>query len=364
MNYSYPMEQHTTPLCSCHREHNAHMVDFCGWSMPLHYGSQVQEHHAVRQQAGMFDVSHMHVFELQGPSAEADLQRLLANDVAKLKPGGAQYSLLLNDQGGIIDDLIVYKFDHERYRLVSNACTKEQVCAWLQARGVDYITCESLAVVAVQGPRAIAAITSWQPELAAPLAACAPFNFVNLGEMLIARTGYTGEDGVEIMLPAEQAGALWQAMLNLDVAPCGLGARDTLRLEAGMCLSGTDMNDQCLPQQANLGWVVDYADKARDFFGRQACEQANVSDCLIGLMLTGSGVMRHGQAVMVNDKAIGEITSGGFSPTLACSIALARVDKAQLYADMSVLIRQRSQSVRPLRPPFVKSGKKVLRFIE
>ena len=269
-----------TILYDTHKAMGGRMVPFGGWDMPLHYGSQLEEHHQVRRDAGMFDVSHMTVVDLQGPGAQALLCRLLANDVARLKlVGKALYACMLNSAGGVIDDLIVYYLRDDWYRMVVNAATTDKDLAWLeqQRQGFDLsITARrDLAMLAVQGP---AARSKTLPLLSSPLqsagAQLKPFTAAVDGEWLLARTGYTGEDGFEIMLPQDQAVDFWKSLVGAGVAPCGLGARDTLRLEAGMNLYGADMDEQISPLESGLAWTIAWEPMERDFIGRSALEAA------------------------------------------------------------------------------------------
>ncbi len=352
-----------TPLYEQHVAAGARMVDFGGWAMPLHYGSQIDEHHAVRTAAGMFDVSHMTVVDVSGADSKAYLARLLANDVARLRaPGKGLYSCMLNADGGVIDDLIVYWQGDGNYRLVVNAATRDQDLAWMRqaADGVDVQLVEraDLAMLAVQGPQARAMAAALLPggigEAALQLDS---FESLQNGDVFIARTGYTGEDGWEIVLPPAAALTLWAALADAGVAPCGLGARDTLRLEAGLNLYGQDMTTATTPLESNLAWTVAWEPADRAFTGRAALEQqraAGVPHALVGLVLTGRGVMRAGQVVQTS-AGPGEITSGGFSPTMQQSIALARVP-AGCAADCEIEIRKNRVPAMIVRPPFVRNG--------
>ena len=354
-----------TPLHAAHLDAGARMAPFAGWHMPVAYGSQIDEHHAVRRAAGMFDVSHMTIVDAAGPDATAYLQRLLANDVARLdrrRGGGgctALYSCMLNERGGILDDLIVYRLGDDSYRLVVNAATRDKDLAWLagQAGGfqVDLSERQELAMIAVQGPAGREAVAPLAPGTA-DVGALAPFAAVRTDGWLLARTGYTGEDGLEIMLPARQAPELWRALRERDVLPCGLGARDTLRLEAGMNLYGQDMDETVTPLECGLGWTVDFGGD-RAFVGRRALQQrldAGATETQAGLILQGRGVLRSGYPV---ESAAGEgvVTSGTFSPTLGRAIALARVP-AGTGNPCHVFIRGRKLPVRVVKPPFVRNG--------
>lgn len=350
-----------TPLYARHLALGAKMVDFGGWDMPLHYGSQLQEHHQVRTAAGLFDVSHMTIVDFPDPAATCTLLRyLLANDVARLYPGKALYACLLNEAGGVIDDLIVYDRGENGYRLVLNAATRDKDLAWIApiARRFNAAWRErdDLAMLAVQGPEALAKLdAALGTDTAAVVRASRRFHAVESGGLFIARTGYTGEDGVEILPPAAEASALWDRLLAAGVAPCGLGARDTLRLEAGMSLYGSDMDETTTPLVSGLGWTVAWQPADRDFIGRAALEQqrtAGVPQTFIGLMLEERGVLRSHQTVYDSDHAIGVTTSGAFSPTLNRGIALARVtvgvgDHAQ------VEVRGKRLSARVVKPPFI-----------
>jgi aminomethyltransferase len=352
-----------TALFETHRDMGAKLVDFAGWEMPIHYGSQLEEHHHVRRDAGMFDVSHMTIVDLSGPRCREFLRHLLANDVAKLTvPGKALYTCMLNEQGGIIDDLIVYFFDEVNFRLVVNAATRAKDLAWIEkhaaAFDVRVTERDDLAMIAVQGPQAREkAIACLDPALAEAARELKRFHAVRSGEWLVARTGYTGEDGFEIMLPGERAPALWQALAAGGVAPCGLGARDTLRLEAGLNLYGSDMDETTSPLESNLAWTIAWAPPEREFVGRKSLEgqrAAGVERRLTGLLLTGRGVLRGHQRV-VTAVGDGETTSGSYAPTLEGSIALARLPAAA-EGSCQVQIRDRLVEAMIVEPPFVRDG--------
>lgn len=360
---------HKTALYSTHQAGGGKLVDFGGWDMPLHYGSQMEEHHKVRQDAGMFDVSHMTIVDIQGADAKAYLQKLLANDVARIEsiPGKALYSAMLNETGGVIDDLIVYNMEGW-FRTVVNCGTRDKDLAWMaqQAEGfaVTINERQDLSIVAVQGPNAIAKASA---ALAAEQAAVVPdlsvFQGASAGDWFIARTGYTGEDGLEIMVPNEQAEAFWTALTAQGVAPCGLAARDTLRLEAGMNLYGNDMDDGVSPLTANMGWTIAWEPQDRDFIGRSALQQQKadgVSEKLVGLVLESKGVLRAHQKVIVEGlEQTGEITSGTFSPTLGYSVALARVP-AGIGEHCLVEMRNKQIPVKVVKPCFVRNGKPLI----
>ena len=356
-----------TPLYATHVANGAKIVDFGGWDMPLHYGSQVREHHAVRRDAGMFDVSHMTVVDITGDS-RGYLRRLLANDAAKLKkPGKALYSPMLNPQGGVVDDLIVYYMrDGDEgcdgwHRMVVNAATRDKDMAWLhgQTEGfeVELREREDVAMIAVQGPNARAKTREALGEIIEPAMALKPFFAAECSDYFVGRTGYTGEDGFEIMVPAAEADAVFDRLKAVGVAPAGLGARDTLRLEAGMNLYGADMDETTSPWISGLGWTVALEPEDRNFVGRAALEAeraAGIEQKLVGLVLEGKGVLRNHQKV-VCAVGEGEITSGSFSPTLGVAIALARVPVACGDA-CHVEIRGKRQPARVVKPVFVRNG--------
>ena len=353
-----------TPLYDQHLALGAKMVDFGGWDMPLHYGSQVEEHHQVRRDCGVFDVSHMTVVDVSGEQARDYLQRLLANDVARLKSTGrALYSAMLNERGGVIDDLIVYLTDWG-YRLVVNASTRDKDLAWMQAQAAGFAVevreRPELAKLAIQGPHARARTSELVSQARAGLIHdLKPFQGMADGDWFIGRTGYTGEDGLEIILPAEQAPDFLSELVGAGIPPIGLGARDTLRLEAGLNLYGQDMTEDVSPLAANMGWTVAWEPAERDFVGRAALEQQRAqSDLpkLVGLVLEERGVLRAHQVVRVNGVGDGEITSGSFSPTLGKSIALARVP-AGTAERAEVEIRGKWYPVRVVQPTFVRHGK-------
>jgi aminomethyltransferase len=353
-----------TPLYDTHLIHGAKIVDFGGWDMPLHYGSQIGEHHLVRRAAGMFDVSHMTVVDVVGKGAKAYLQHLLANDVERLKTAGkALYSCMLNERGGVIDDLIVYFMRTDWYRVVVNASTREKDLAWMQKRidgfKVSVNERSELAMIAVQGPKARDIVLGLlEPKSRAAVESLQAFFAAEAGELFIGRTGYTGEDGFEIILPAAHAADFWARLAGAGVKPAGLGARDTLRLEAGMNLYGQDMDEGISPLEAGLNWTVAWEPATREFIGRAAIEAqraAGPARKLVGLVLEDKGVLRAHQAVIVAGAPNGEITSGSFSPTLGVSIAFARVP-ASIGANCLVDIRGRQLRARVVKPPFVRNG--------
>ena len=354
-----------TPLYQQHLDANGKIVDFGGWDMPIHYGSQLQEHNVVREDAGMFDVSHMTIVDIAGPEALAYLQKILANDVSKLGfTGKALYTGMLNEEGGVIDDLIVYKMEGW-YRTVVNCGTREKDLAWMnkQIEAFDATLTErpELAMVAVQGPNAIEKVKQVRTEQADLISELKVFQGLPVGEWFFARTGYTGEDGLEIIVPAAEVAEFWEALIAAGVAPTGLGARDTLRLEAGMNLYGNDMDDSISPLQAGMGWTIAWEPSDRDFIGRKALEAqkaAGVPSKLVGIVLETRGVMRSHQKVVVEGIGEGEITSGTFSPTLQHSIAMARVPYGT-GSECNIEMRGKLIPARVVKMPFVRNGKKV-----
>ena len=354
----------TTPLNALHRASGARMVDFGGWDMPVHYGSQIEEHHAVRKEAGLFDVSHMLVVDLEGRGARQFLERAVANDVAKLTtPGKALYTCMLNERGGVVDDLIVYFFADDSFRLVVNAGTADKDLAWLErqraASGADVRLAprRDLAMIALQGPRAREIFWKVFPETRAATEGLAAFSAARAGEMMVARTGYTGEDGFEVMMPVAQVDAAWKKLVEAGARPAGLGARDTLRLEAGMNLYGQDMDEEVSPLDAGLAWTVDLK-RARDFVGRGELEARGKRREFVGLLLLDSGGVLRAHQKVRTPHGEGETTSGTFSPTLGRSIALARVPPGVKPGDtVHVMVRDKPLAARVVKPPFVRNGK-------
>lgn len=354
-----------TPLYDEHVRLDAKVVDFAGWDMPLHYGSQIDEHNKVRKDAGMFDVSHMTVVDLQGKRCRELLGRLLANNIERLKQKGkALYSCMLNEQGGIIDDLIAFYVENDQFRLVVNAATREKDIAWISRLAGKYeVQVEEradVAMIAVQGPQARGKVHKVMgPALGIALDKLAPFYSLSADGMFISRTGYTGEDGYEIILPAAEAVALWQALIKEGVSPIGLGARDTLRLEAGMNLYGTDMDESTTPLESGLSWTVAWEPEGRDFIGRTALEEKRGNPAtkrFVGLILSDRGVLRSHQRVFKDNKQVGEVTSGTFSPVLGKAIAFARI-VADVEGDCMIEMRGKELPAMIVKPPFVRHGK-------
>lgn len=362
-----------TPLNAAHRAAGAKMVDFGGWDMPVNYGSQIEEHHAVRKDCGMFDVSHMCVVDIRGDNVRGFLRGLVANNVDKLQvPGKALYSCMLKPEGTVIDDLIIYFFSENWFRLVVNAGTAEKDIAWMNARNAETqsgltITQRrngegAFALVAVQGPNARAKTWEVLPETQAASADIKPFNAVivegtKFGEVMVARTGYTGEDGFEIAVPAEQAVAFWDALVAVGVKPAGLGARDTLRLEAGMNLYGQDMDESVNPLDAGLAWTIDLVSE-RDFVGKQALLEQGQKAQFLGLILREKGGILRAHQKVICAQGEGEITSGTFSPSMQEAIALARLPLGVAVGDtVQVVIRDKQLAASVVKLPFVRNGK-------
>lgn len=351
-----------TPLYDWHVAGGAKIIDFGGWDMPLHYGSQIAEHLHVRKGAGIFDVSHMGVVDIEGPGAEAYLRYLLANDVARLAtPGKALYTCMLNTAGGVIDDLIVFYRSSGCYRAVINAATRNRDMTWMQSQTSGFDCAirerEGGAMIAVQGPLARSMVAPLLPaDLGRRLAALEPFMAAEAGQWFVSRTGYTGEDGVELLLPEGQAGTIWDELIAAGCRPCGLGARDTLRLEAGMNLCGADMDETTSPLESGLAWTIAWDPEDRNFVGRAALESTPRKRMQVGLVLCGRGVLRSHQRVLVDSLGEGEITSGSFAPTLERSIGLARVPVGTA-GTVQVDIRGRLLAAKVVKPPFVRNGR-------
>ncbi|MBF0161007.1 MAG: glycine cleavage system aminomethyltransferase GcvT, partial [Magnetococcales bacterium] len=349
-----------TPLFDRHVALGGKMVPFAGWEMPLHYGSQLREHEVVRQRCGMFDVSHMGVIDLQGDRVEKMLRFLLSNDIARIPdPGQAQYGLMLNATGGISDDLIAYRIDRQHFFLVVNAANRDKAVAWIRVHapsyGVQVVDRRDGMILAVQGPQSAAQLRLALPEgLGKEIHALKPFHFFQKAGWRIARTGYTGEDGFELMLSADDGIMAWENLLRVGVTPIGLGARDTLRLEAGMPLYGHDMDGHTTPMVTGLAWTVAWEPLDRDFIGRQALAPLwgqNPTHKRVGLILQGRGVLRDHQEIFWQGKPAGQISSGGYSPTLEKGIALARLIRDVPVGSLcQVDMRGRFMDVQVVRP--------------
>ena len=362
-----------TPLNAAHRAAGAKMVDFGGWDMPVNYGSQIEEHHAVRTDVGMFDVSHMCVVDLKGENVRSFLRGLVANNVDKLQvPGKALYSAMLKPEGTVIDDLIIYFMNESWFRLVVNAGTAEKDLAWMNAHnaatnaGITITQrrdgANSYGLIAVQGPNARAKAWEVLPETKAATADIKPFNAVifentSFGEVMVARTGYTGEDGFEIAVSAERVTDLWNALAAAGVKPAGLGARDTLRLEAGMNLYGQDMDETVNPLNAGLAWTIDLVTE-RDFVGKQALLDQGQTQQFLGLILREKGGILRAHQKIIAAQGEGEITSGTFSPSMQEAIALARLPMGVAIGDtVHVQIRDKQLAATVVKLPFVRNGK-------
>ena len=356
-----------TPLHAEHVKANAKLVDFFNWEMPLHYGSQIDEHHAVRTNVGVFDVSHMTIVDVLGAGGRAFLRKLLCNDVDNLTHvGQAMYSCMLNEHGGIIDDLIVYQRSADNYRIILNAATRDKDLDWIghksEGFSVGLQERRELSMVAVQGPKAKETLESiLSPAMADGISTIQPFECVDIDNWFFARTGYTGEDGFEIVMPRQDIVPFWQLLIDAGVHPCGLGARDSLRLEAGMMLYGQDMTESNTPYDSGLAWTVKLMPEGRDFIGMGALisqKAQGVTKKMVGLILEDKGIMRHGMRVVLQGSEDGVITSGGFSPTLGKSIAFARIPN-ESRDQVQVEIRGKLMTASVCKPRFVKHGKKI-----
>lgn len=368
-----PTNLKRTILFETHKNAGAKLVDFGGWEMPVNYGSQIEEHLATRTNCGIFDVSHMAAVDVIGKDAKSFLEKVVANNVNKLKNNGqALYGCLLNEHAGVIDDLIVYRLD-PNYRLVINAATAHTDLEWLTKQAGTFGDVKLIprradlnnsqnpqGMVAVQGPNALNLIKQAIPELANAASELKVFHAAcvetSLGEIMIARTGYTGEDGAELLIPLANTAKAWDLLVNAGAQPAGLGARDTLRLEAGMNLYGQDMNDQTSPLDVGLSWTIDRSTD-RDFIGRSALEKTPQQFVFMGLILQDKGVLRAHQIVK-SPKGQGEITSGTFSPSLQKSIALAKLPINSEVGDIvQVVIRDKELNAIVVKAPFVRHGK-------
>ncbi|MCP3851394.1 MAG: glycine cleavage system aminomethyltransferase GcvT [Gammaproteobacteria bacterium] len=361
-----------TPIIKAHQDMGAKLVDFGGWNMPIHYGSQIDEHHQVRKDAGMFDVCHMTIVDLRGSDVIGYLAKLLANDVAKIvdKPGKALYSCMLNNEGGVIDDLIIYFMETAWVRVVVNSSTREKDLAWMRAQvgdmSVELTEREDLAMIAVQGPNARELASKALGDDIVGAGDLKPFNALLINadsterEIFIARTGYTGEDGYEIVCSNTRAEAMWRQLATAGIKPCGLGARDTLRLEAGMNLYGNDMDENQSPLESGLSWTVDFSNENRQFNGRSFLEkqkEAGLKYKFVGLILEGRGVLRaHQEVIVAGSEFTGELTSGTFSPTMQQAIGFARVPVEASEA-CQVAIRKKQLDAKIVKLPFVRNGK-------
>ncbi len=353
-----------TPLYSEHLKLGAQMVPFGGWTMPLHYGSQLKEHEAIRSHVGMFDVSHMAIADIHGTQAKDFLRFVLANDVAKLDNNRALYGCMLNQRGGIIDDLITYKLSDEHYRIIINAATTTKDIRWLEDKtrsfDVSIELMSDFGLIAVQGPKARALVAQCLGvDAQEKISALKPFQCVSSHHLMLARTGYTGEDGLEIAGLADTLIPLWQQLIEKGAQPAGLGARDTLRLEAGLNLYGVDMDETVTPLESNLSWTVDFKDEARNFIGKEALltqKKEGIANQLTGIFLEGKGLIRGGMKVQCPDGREGVVTSGSYSPLMKASVALVRIPN-EPYQTVDVDLRGQLVNAKCVKPPFVRLGK-------
>ena len=356
------MSLRRTPLFDAHLRAGARMVEFAGWEMPVQYTSVLEEHHAVRNDAGLFDVSHMGVFAFEGPGALEDCNRLITNDLARIEDGRALYTVVTSERGGTVDDVICYRVSTERILVVVNAANREKDLNWFLSHGAK-VRDESdrWALLALQGPRAQSLL---QPLASIDLGTIRFFRFAEaeLGgkRAIVARTGYTGEDGFEIFCRPEDAEALWTALVDAGARPCGLGARDSLRLEAALCLYGHELTDEHTPFEAGLDWVVKL-DKA-DFVGKEALlrqRAEGVKRKLVGFTLEDRGIPRSGYPVLHEGKEVGVVTSGTMSPTLKKPIGLAYVpaELASVGSTFEVKIRDKAAKARVIETPFYRRSR-------
>jgi len=347
-----------TDLFQEHINLGAKMVDFGGWNMPINYGSQINEHKTVRSNVGIFDVSHMSVFDLNGSEQIDFLRNLLPNDVAKISsPNRALYSPLLDESGGIMDDLIVYNLG-SHYRIISNCATSSQNHKWFKKHSEDYdveVTFrKDLSIIAVQGPNSLKILKKIGMENLDDLI---DFDLKMLNSTMVAKTGYTGEEGFEIVVKSSEVQSLWKKLIEAEASPIGLGARDTLRLEAGLNLYGTDMDTSNHPFESNLAWTIDLSDNERNFIGKSSLEKINKESSkeLVGIILKEKGVLRSNQ-IITHKSGSGIVLSGTFSPSFGFSIALARLDKGHKGIG-KVEIRNKEFNIEIVSPPFIRKGK-------
>ncbi|MDC0207743.1 glycine cleavage system aminomethyltransferase GcvT [Pseudomonadota bacterium] len=349
-----------TPLHNAHIQLGAKMVNFSNWEMPISYSSLIKEHNAVRNAAGIFDVSHMSVFDFDGGNQIAFFKKIFANDIKKIyKNNKAIYGALLNEEGGILDDLIIYHANN-KFRLVSNCSTREQNKQWLEKYAVEFgvkvMERSDMGILAIQGPDALNKIMEIK-EIDAQVNTLPSFGCMFEGDKLYARTGYTGEDGLELIVPTQDINHLWDQALELGCTPIGLGARDTLRLEAGLNLYGNDMTINNHPYESNLGWTIDMSDKNREFIGKNALLSIDQSKSqkIVGIILQDKGVLRSGYEI-THEQGKGVVLSGSYSPTLQSSIGLARVDQGY-KENGKVMIRNKVLNIDFVSPRFLGQGK-------
>jgi aminomethyltransferase len=349
-----------TPLNKSHIELGAKMVNFSNWEMPISYSSLIEEHNAVRNTVGIFDVSHMSVFDFDGDNQVAFFEKIFANDIKKIyKDNKAIYGALLNAEGGILDDLIIYHANN-KFRLVSNCSTREQNRQWFEKHAVEFgvkvMERSDMGILAIQGPDALNKILGIK-EVDNQVNTLQSFGCMFEGDKLYARTGYTGEDGLELIIPTKDINHLWDQALELGCTPIGLGARDTLRLEAGLNLYGNDMTINNHPYESNMGWTIDMSDENREFIGKDALLSIDQSKSqkIVGIILQDKGVLRSGYEI-THEQGKGVVLSGSYSPTLQSSIGLARVDQGY-KENGKVMIRNKLLNIDFVSPRFLGQGK-------
>jgi aminomethyltransferase len=351
-----------TPLHEIHKRLGARMVEFAGWEMPVQYAGVREEHMAVRTGCGIFDVSHMGEIEVTGPGSLATVQKVTCNDASRLAPGGSQYSAFLTERGTFVDDIIVNRLAEDRFLICVNASNAEKDFAWVQSHALAGASVrdasDDWALLAVQGPKAqgiVAAICNTSPP-------ARPFSFTKTTmagvSVLLSRTGYTGEDGFEIYVPWDRAEAVWTPLVGAGAVPCGLGARDTLRLEAALPLYGHEIDDRTTPFEAGLGWIVKM--EKGDFIGRGALREAPVKRKLIGIEMREPGIARQGNAIFHGQNEIGTVVSGTKSPFLDRAIATGFVppDFAALGTKLGIDIHHKTRHAEVVSLPFFRREKK------
>ena len=349
-----------TSLHNAHIQLGAKMVNFSNWEMPISYSSLIEEHNAVRNAAGIFDVSHMSVFDFDDGDQIAFFEKIFANDIKKIyKDNKAIYGALLNEEGGILDDLIIYHANN-KFRLVSNCSTREQNRQWFEKHAVEFgvkvMERSDMGILAIQGPDALNKILEIK-EIDAQVNTLQSFGCMFEGDKLYARTGYTGEDGLELIVPTKDINHLWDQALELGCTPIGLGARDTLRLEAGLNLYGNDMTINNHPYESNMGWTIDMSDENREFIGKDAILSIDQSKSqkIVGIILQDKGILRSGYEI-THEQGKGVVLSGSYSPTLQSSIGLARVDQGY-KENGKVMIRNKLLNIDFVSPRFLGQGK-------
>ena len=360
-----------TPLFEIHKSLGARIVPFAGWEMPVQYSGVMDEHKAVREAAGLFDVSHMGEIEIKGKGALDALQLITTNDASKLSSGEAQYSLICYPEGGIVDDTLVYKINDDKYMLCVNASNVSKDLNWIKGQLKNNMDTEitdlsdKYALLALQGPRAVEILDALTGDCASKIKAFS-FDFIPLcgDNAMVSRTGYTGEDGFEIFIAPEKAAELWTALMDkgrqFGIKPIGLGARDTLRLEMKYTLYGNDIDADTTPLDANLGWVVKLDKK--DFIGKDVLyrqKEEGLKKKLIGLVVEGRGIPRPGYELCKDGKNIGHVTSGTMAPSLGIGIAMAylKADLCEVGTTVDIMIRGKAVIAKVVRPPFYRKTK-------